>query len=172
MIVEIKIKTLMTESDYVKFNFYNLYFKPLGITITIIGAVLAFLTIKHFVSGDYLQYETPILQILFAIYILIGIPMITYFMAKRKYSKSKLTKDVIQYTFNDKGVEISGSNYDSKIEWVVVHKIEETKNWFLIYLSQRNAHLIHKSDFKKSEIPWFKSLIRSRNIKSRLKTST
>jgi len=169
---EINISTTTSEKEYIRFCLYNVYCKPTGIFITALGLVFTGLLIRFFLNKDYEIHDWPVFQILFTIYIIIGMPLFTYLLGKKYYKQSAFTKGKLKYNITDERLEITGEQYKSDLSWNLIPKVEETRDSFLVYMAKQNAHILPKRNFTNDEITIFKQIVQQANVKHKFKTNS
>jgi hypothetical protein len=69
----------------------------------------------------------------------------------------------VVYEFSADEVKMTGQSFVSLFKWRQTHKIEELKDWFLIYETRQVANLIPKKDMSEGEINLIRHLIRQIN---------
>ena len=63
----------------------------------------------------------------------------------------------IELTQNE--IRITGESFYTKIAWVKIFKIQELKNWFLIYQNNLSAIILHKKDFHGNQEERFRKIL-------------
>ena len=101
--------------------------------------------------------------------VLVGLPAITAYMAKRNYQNNQRITETITYNFLEDCLEISGESFTSKLSWDKFYKVTETKNWILIWQSSRMANVLPKRDVWEGEQQQLKELLMRHKVKNNLK---
>jgi hypothetical protein len=73
--------------------------------------------------------------------------------------------ELISYEFTDETIVISGISVSYTKNWNEIFKVEELKNWILIYPTPQVVNTIAKEAFGDNLIE-FKNLIKSKGIKT------
>nr|WP_321231666.1 YcxB family protein [uncultured Psychroserpens sp.] len=112
----------------------------------------------------------PYLQIAVVIFIL----CVFYFSIRRSTKKmlnnNPRIKEDISYMCNAESFTEKGDTFEIKHFWKDLHKIEEKKKWYLIYIQKRRAIIVRKEDFDSEESHAnFRTLIDSISINTKLK---
>ncbi len=79
----------------------------------------------------------------------------------------------MKYNLSEAGVDLRGAAVSSHYDWSMVHKVRETRPFFLIYTSASSMHVIPKRCFNGSDaVEALRKLIRAhvpKNVKLRRK---
>lgn len=147
------VRTKITFREYLE-----LMYRRAIIIVFTIGAFLMLLIIIVNATGLY-RFQTNVTsQITFIFFIIVLLPIVVYFSAKRNYYSNKRLQETIDYEFTNQKMNISGESFSSEINWSKTFKIEELKKWFLIYQSKQVANLIPKSDLTEEQISYLRFL--------------
>lgn len=115
-------------------------------------------------SKEYLNLIFIFVSLLF-IFIIIR----TYFSLKNAFISNKKIQETIYYTFTNESISTKGETFDADFTWNTVYKVKENKDWFLIYQSAHTMNMVPKKFFTKDQILELRNIIRSNNVKSKLK---
>ena len=99
------------------------------------------------------------IQIFFGIYVLL-LPALVYWKSKKNFKSNKLIQEDIIYELSPDKFAVSTPYSNSEIPWEKIYKIKELKDWFLIYHSNKIAHLIPKKCMTAAEIAEAKYLFK------------
>jgi hypothetical protein len=138
---QVSITTQLTFDDYKKYNLYFLKqnFKLHGIIIMIIfGLIFLFNLIVS--PRENLYGFIPMLIV----------PTILLFIYRRAIKKafnnqSRLSEKTT-YKIDKQCFYIEGESFETKLNWNKMDKVEETKDFFLVYQSKMAANIILKRD--------------------------
>ena len=72
-------------------------------------------------------------------------------------------------SFTSEFFEETGETFTVKYFWTEIYKIEEGKNWFLIFLAKNRVKVILKADLDEVQYTDLKAIFSSLPIKKRLK---
>lgn len=140
MIIEYQIKRI----DLVKAYFFNLKSSP-RTRLIVLGVAFLFFTYYLFLRfriQDNLNFIDFAVAILFALTIILGIPVISFITAKTQ-------KRVL--SINNEGIETKIGKQEGKILWKTVESIKTTQDRIVITGKNGNAFTIPASAFKDSE---------------------
>lgn len=159
------IKTRLSEKDYIRASFALFYSKFWVKFITLVGVLGLIVSVIAIFVQLQPQNSSPIT---IAIIFLFGLPVMTYFSAKRNYSSMARISEPIEYRFTDDNLEVKGESFSSQYTWDKIYKITQTKNWILIWHSRQIANPIPKSDIWQAEYDDLKRLLSKHGIKNNL----
>jgi hypothetical protein len=152
----IKIKQQINFDDFKTVNFELLKNKIKNKTIIII--LLGFIYL-------FVNFKFKAISFIFII------PIFLYFInkgVKNSFnSNSKIQENIIYEFFEDK-LKITGETYNGETNWDKIYKIEELKNYVLIYENLTSCYIIKKESFNE-QYGEFKQIIKNQNnIKFRI----
>ncbi len=153
-----RITTRLSFPEYRKFVFAATYKRPTVIVYSIIGFVIfvfGFLALipgwEIFSSNVYMSFIMGLL--------LMGItPYFAFKTAKQHYDSNLRLQETIVYDVSDNGVIITGNSFSGEKSWDKVYKIQELKDWFMIYENNAIANLIPKSQMTTAEADELRSI--------------
>ncbi|WP_415328309.1 YcxB family protein [Chryseobacterium sp. MMS23-Vi53] len=76
---------------------------------------------------------------------------------------------MISYTFTDENIYTKGETFEGDFTWKTVHKVKENKEWFLIYQSAQVMNMVPKKYFTKYQISELRNIIKTNNVKAKLR---
>jgi hypothetical protein len=83
-----------------------------------------------------------------------------YRAARRQYRSQQYLREPMQFRFTDDGVQLQGPNFVSKLSWVLVQRVYETRTAFLIYQAPQVAWILPKRLFSSNaEIQSWKEFV-------------
>lgn len=159
------IKTQLTEKDFINANFVMLYNKTSTKVITGIGTLFLLLFI---IFSMYDGKHSSISQFLTPAIILLGLPAMTYFAAKKNYATNHRISENIEYIFEEDHLQIKGSSFTTQLTWDKLYKVTETKNWIFIWHTAQTANPIAKKDIWEEQVAELKVLLDIHNVKNKL----
>ena len=56
-----------------------------------------------------------------------------------------MVRGVLTFTITDEGFESHGDSFDVRLRWDAIHRVVETRRFFLFYVSSAMAHFIPKA---------------------------
>lgn len=163
-----RIETTLTFKEYLKLMYILTYRKGWMIFILIIGIVMFVGSTLYFLGFEIPADSPPYFQIVFGFFIIFLMPISVYFSAKRNYTSQQRLKEKIIYEFTNEKIIINGESFHSELDWDKTFRVQELNGWILIYQSRLTANILTKESFGE-HLAEFKSLVRSKNIKSNLK---
>lgn len=171
----IRVESQISFKEYLEILYMLTYKNGMSIYINAIGIVMVVGSIVMFVQQpETMKDYTVILRSLFGLFLAISIPISVYFSAKKNYLSNKRLGEKIIYEFYPDEMKATGESFITLRKWAQTYKIEELKNWFLIYESNQVANLIPKSEMSDQDISNLRSLFLNINepgIKVKLKHS-
>ena len=103
------------------------------------------------ILGYYLHFlplpKPQIYQYITLFLITVAQPTAIYLTIKRNYESSNHLKEPLQLEFTTEDVKMQGESFYTQIAWKKVFKVEELKNWYMIYQNNLSAIIIPKSAF-------------------------
>lgn len=145
------IKTKISFKEYLKLMYYLTYRKGWTIYVSIIGLVMLVTGILSLLKISDLQSD-PTFALFFGAFAVIFLPISIYFSARKNFASNKRLQEEIEYKFIDGKMIVRGNSFSSELGLSETFKIEEIKNWFLVYQSKQTANFISKSDLSGQEL--------------------
>ncbi|MBS1506504.1 MAG: YcxB family protein [Bacteroidetes bacterium] len=159
---KIILSTKLSIDDFIKVNYHMLYRKLIMKFITGVGIIMLIL-----IAVSFNDYETfPWFQLLFALFVTVGLPVQLYFSAKRNYNTNNRVSELITYEIDKENIHMIGESFDTKLSWDKVYGVSENKDWMLIWQTQQIANVLPKRDFKDNQLQAFREVVK---LQSRLK---
>lgn len=165
---EIIIKPNFVFKDYFKINLYLLINK--SYYYIILPLCFTFLSFDIYQINRGTKNLVDLIHFPDVVFILLPIIILwsAFRITKIRLSNIKL-KENVYIKFNNEYLEDVGESFNMKYFWKDIFKIEEKKNWFLIYIDKKCAKVIRKADLKDNQCNELKELFNSLNIKKSLK---
>lgn len=168
-----KFKSRINFKEYLKLSYILTYKIRWAVFISIIGLLMLVVTGLYY-SGltpeIFVNVSPPYFQLLFGLFVVAGIPLSVYFAAKKNFASSPRLQEEIEYEITNEKFKLTGTSFSSDMTWDKTYKIQELKNWFLIYQNRRVANLIPKSEMSPEQVESLRNLFRTfRNVKLKLK---
>ncbi|WP_299617339.1 YcxB family protein [uncultured Tenacibaculum sp.] len=159
MLKEIKIKPTFLVKDVFKVNVY-LVFKTWKA-----WAILFFLIYFFIIKNDSDSLNIATLKSLGLVIGILAFFFSLYKKSKKLISENPRLKENIHFIFNQEYFEEKGETFSVKHYWKNIFKVEEKREWFLIYIKKSNAMIVRKDDLKE-QITDFNKLIKDINLKA------
>ena len=168
-----RFKSRINFNDYLKLNYTLTYKNRWVIYISIIGLLMLVVTLLYY-SGlmpeIFAKENPPYFQLFFGLFTLVGIPSSIYFTAKKNFKTSERLQEDIEYEFTNDKFKLTGTSFSSEMTWDKTYKIQELKNWFLIYQNGKVANPISKRNLSLDQIEYLRNLFKNfKNVKLKLK---
>lgn len=158
------VKTHITFKDFLNFNIKNSFPR-----IIIFSLIILAIFGLNFSNAEYNTKEIFKSASIWFAAVFIFIIIRTYFRLKNAFYSNKKIQEEIIYTFTDEKVQTKGETFDGDFTWNTVHRVKETKDWFLIYQSKTTMNMVPKKYFSPSEIIELRNIIEKNNVKAKLR---
>lgn len=160
-----RIKTKIDYKDYLSWNIQIILRRPIMLVFPIAITIILINNVDLILSFDVfsLTYVAVVLMII------IWTPLQTRRKIKNDFESNKSIQEEIIYQFSKEKIEVIGETFHSDVSWTTVFKINESKDWFMIYHSNNAVNLIPKKNFTQQQKQDLRILITSHNIKSKLR---
>jgi hypothetical protein len=162
-----KLETKITFNQYLKLMYALTYRKPMTIFLSIIGLIMFIGSVLYFFGFNVPVDKPPYIQLILGFSFSAFLPFSVYKSARKNYSTNKRLQENITYDFTEEKVTIKGETFNSEWTWEKTYKIEELRNWILIYQNNIVANIIPKANFE-NNLDEFKRWI---NRKTFIKTN-
>ncbi len=134
----IKIQVKIELSEFRKLIFRQTYASPVFIFIHFIGG---FMLLFYLLNGGTSWF------LLFILLFILYMPVSVYRNATTTYKTTKALHENQVYEFTPENISATGKSFQCTIQWRTLHKVKETKSWFLLYSNKQSAMFIPKSSF-------------------------
>lgn len=161
-----RVSFKLTQNEFIRVSFFLLFGRVvyLGYFVILSLSTLAYI----FLPNPTISKEEIFLGIPVPILILTCVPFFLYFIFKKTYKADKQRSKLIEYHFEQHFYEIKGESFSSQLKWDTVLKVEEKKNWILIYVAKKSAHPIPKKYLSQEQIIELKNILNSNSVKNNL----
>lgn len=153
-----RFKTKIEFRDYLNLMFLLTYRKPIIILLSLTGIILIAYSAACF-AGIFFN-ELSWLLLILGIYLIILMPLAIYRTSKKNFNSNKRIQETIEYEFEEGKMKITGESFITELGLDKTYKIEELKNWFLMFQSKPTANLIPKENMSEEEIITLRELFR------------
>lgn len=157
------VKTHITFKDFLNFNIKNSFPR-----IIIFSLIILAIFGLNFSNAEYNTKEIFKSASIWFVAVFVFIIIRSYFRLKNAFYSNKKIQEEIIYTFTDEKVQTKGETFDGDFTWNTVHRVKETKDWFLIYQSKTTMNMVPKKYFSQNEIIELRNIIEKNNVKARL----
>lgn len=158
------VKTHITFKDFLNFNIKNSFPR-----IIIFSLIILAIFGLNFSNAEYNTKEIFKSASIWFAAVFVFIIIRSYFRLKNAFYSNKKIQEEIVYTFTDEKVQTKGETFDGDFTWNTVHRVKETKDWFLIYQSKTTMNMVPKKYFSQSEMIELRSIIEQNNVKAKLR---
>jgi len=150
-----KIKTRITYPEYKRIMLLLSFRKPRVIFFLII--IVLIIINALFRSMNNRQYIFLALFLAYTVFVIFRMRG----AIKKSYDSNLRLQGEIEYDITSDKMKITGTSFNSELDWSTTYKIEELKNWFLVYGSAQTANLIPKKDMTDDEINTLREIFRN-----------
>ena len=162
-------ETKVDFKDYVRLMFVLTYRRPGMIVASILGLLLFAFCILYII-GIVQSVEFPWLPFIYSLIIVLGMPLFVYYSADKNYKTYARLQERITYDISGDLIVMTGESFVTQMTWGKTYKVLELKDWLLLYQNKFVANIIPKS-LVGNQIHELREIIKSQNVKQRLKTS-
>jgi hypothetical protein len=153
-----KVKTRVSFKEYRKLLFMLTYRKP--VMKIILCVALAMLI---WILGYYLHF-LPVPKPQIYQYITLGLitivqPITIYLTIRRNYNSSNHLREPLVTELTKTELKVQGESFYLEIKWEKLFRIDEERNWFLLYQNNLSAIIIPKKDLNSVQVKEFKTII-------------
>jgi hypothetical protein len=141
------LETKLTFSQYLKLMFTMTYRKPITVLLSLCGLTMFIGSVLYFLNFTMPVDKIPYFQLIFGFSIVALLPFSIYRSARKNYSTHGRLQERIIYNLTEERIAITGETFSSELSWEKTYKIEEFKNWILIYQNSNIANIIPKTAF-------------------------
>lgn len=127
------------------------FLKPLPIIILFFTLVNLFLLLNYFFRWFYFSLTFPWIQVALVVTVMIVVPLYFYFNNRNEFYANIPMQEYKVFEFTDIDVRISNSSSSVLIEWQNFYKVEESKEFLILFYDYATAYFILKSDFESDE---------------------
>lgn len=160
----ITIKSKLTQRDFINVSFVMLFKKNAVKVLTVL--ILVFLLISLFTA--LFVPEVSFSQTIVPLVMLAGLPLMTYFSAKKNFSSNQTIGESVEYNFDTDYLSMRGESFNSQLTWEKIHKVTETKSWLLIWQNTQIAIPIPKRDILEDQINDLRQILDTHKVKNNL----
>jgi hypothetical protein len=138
------------------------------IFLTIVGLIMFIGSVLYFIGVNIPVDEPPYFQIVFGFFTIALLPFSIYRAGKKNFSSHGRLQEKITYEFTDEKIRQTGETFNSDMDWTKIYKVQELKEWILIYQNTQIANLIPKESFG-DNLQEFRELVKRKGIKAKLR---
>ena len=155
----ISLTIQMTPNAMFDFLYWHSYHGFMGIANYGLSLIALVALLCGFGKGNMIA--TIALVVLASLFTVIN-PILLYYKALCQVKKTPMFQKPLQYTFNEKGFQITQGEQTAFVDWDKVVLLRETKKTIVLYLGASNATVLPKKDCKEYLVQ-IKELIREAN---------
>ena len=157
----LKIQYTIDVKDYVNFKFTNIISEKYRVFGYVIAAVVLFSILSNswlwkLMAGQSVEWSD--FTSVFFIALLIGL---MNYIFRKEYNSSQVFQNLMHIEVSKEDVVFEGEGYNSKLQWSLIHKVVEKKNYFVIFPQKKIGNIISKSNLSQEEINGLKSIFSS-----------
>ncbi len=164
---QLRVNVKLEYSELIKLRFIATYKTPIIVFITFIGFGMLTVVISYLSGNNAItEGKFPTFHLVFAVFILFFIPFSVFNKTKKDLKENKLISQNIEYEFNKDKFNINGETFNMQNKWLDLYKIDELKEWFILYTSKNEALFIPKNRFKNNyDLISFSTFVNSLKLK-------
>ncbi|WP_010246212.1 YcxB family protein [Acetivibrio cellulolyticus] len=144
---ELVLEYSLEKSDLLYINFMVFYTRPLGIIVSLLGAFVTCNCVMRFRKITY----PDLISILSGLVFIAFIPVMLIINSHRSFNTDPSIKKLSELKVYKDFYQIDHPSGRSRVKWVDLVKIKETKAHFLLYVSPQFIHVIPKRIFEGRE---------------------
>lgn len=163
-----RIESKLTIKDYQRIMFNLNGRKPIVIILFILGFALIVTSVLYFIGFKIPFSEPPYFQLFLGLFIVILYPLFFILSVRKTFMTHLRLHERIIYEFNPDKIIITGETFKSEMNWSKIYRIQELRNWILIYQNRLIANII-KKDTSGIDIKYFRELVSMNKVKANFK---
>jgi hypothetical protein len=153
------ITAQLTFKEYLKLQYLVLYRKGWVIYISIVGIIMFIAAIVQ-LYNEGLNNANSYFGLAFGGLIIL-MPYFIYIAAKKNFKTNSRAQEHITYEFQPREILVKGESFTSQLTWEKTYKVQELKNWILIYQNKAVFNAIPKRLFSDADLEAFKFIVRN-----------
>jgi hypothetical protein len=153
------IKTKVSFKEYVLLLYRLTYKKPV-MKLLLVVAVAMLVWIAGYYTNILPVPKPTIYQYTTFFLITIVQPTVIYTTIRKNYRSSSHLKEELKIEFTTTEIKMRGDSFYTVLEWAKIYKVQELKDWVLIYQNSLSAVIIPKSSLT-GKLREFKHLLQS-----------
>lgn len=158
------IKAKLTEKDFINLNFILLF---RNIFIKIFTGIMIFAIAVSLITA-LIGLNTSFSPVFTSLFMVVVLPAITYFSAKKNYKANQRIGETIEYQFGENDLIIKGESFNAQLTLEKIYKVTQTSNWVLIWQNKQSANPIPKRDIGEGQVEALKIILDRHKIKNNL----
>jgi hypothetical protein len=155
-----KVSTKITFKEYAKLIYTLTYKKPV-MKLLLFLVLLVLIWIIGYYSRTLPVPKPSIYQYTTLVLILVIQPLVIFLTIRRNYLSSSHLTEQLQIEFTGDEIQMTGDSFYTVLNWKKIYKVQELKNWFLVYQNTLSAIIIPKRSFNKNDESRFKQILLS-----------
>src|SRR5436190_23334449 len=153
------IKTKVSFKEYVLLLYRLTYKKPV-MKLLLVVAVSMLVWIAGYYTNILPVPKPTIYQYTTFFLITIVQPTVIYTTIRKNYRSSSNLKEELKIEFTTTEIKMHGDSFYTVLDWAKIYKVQELKDWVLIYQNSLSAIIIPKSSLI-GKLREFKHLLQS-----------
>lgn len=162
-----KIEYQIRKSEFIKLKFSLLFRKPLIIVACFVVLILLLFDLRKLIFYHF-PVQTIYASSFMFIWCFILLPTYYYIKFGKEYKSNKLLSLKTVSEIDSSKICDTTETFRTETSWENVHKVKESKNWFLFYFSNDIFGFAPKRVFSENQIKELRNLIINKNVKSDL----
>jgi len=165
-----KFKIKITCKEYINLMYSLYYRKPVTILLVIWAFVVSVRCLTLCFS-NFSEYQMEIIAgLVFGLVILVSTPLRLRYTWKKQFNSNRRLQENMICELTQEKMVLTGDTFNVDAEWNKSFKIQELKNWFLIYESQSMFNMIPKSYMTNEQVILARDIFKhlDKNVKVKL----
>lgn len=138
----IKIQSSISQNEFVKFWLIKFFSGKQTIFAYSLMLIVTIMAIFQFLPSFFITLSVMIFLLL---------PSFLSFKAIKSFKKNDILSKPMTFTFDDTKIHLFSDDLNKELPYAQISKIEFTKNFVMIYLSQESALMLNKTNLKDQE---------------------
>ncbi len=161
-----------SQIDFIKYRnvlFLMTYRRPIVVLINLFGLISLIYGEMYYYGLRRLYISPPVIPFIFGSVFVFVWPIIIFIFARQSYYRNIKMLEIVIYNFDEAGFIMIGSTFSATVKWEAIEKVEELKNWIIIYHRDKISNTIPKNNFG-NNLDEFKELVKqSPDIKTKFR---
>ena len=137
-----------------------LYKSPVVLVLMASGLIFAVLGVLSYAELVHTKLP-PYLHVALAMYLLVFMPLLSLRRVRSNFRANKRIQEQITYDIDGVQMKMTGETFNSEAHWSSIHKIIESKDFFLVYPGKTFANLIPKNNLSESGVSELREILRN-----------
>ncbi|MCE1198949.1 MAG: YcxB family protein [Marinilabiliales bacterium] len=164
----IRLETRLEFKPYLGLMYRMTYRNRAVLFLSVFGTLMFLGSLIYMLFVPMPLKEMPLSQLIFGVIILGVMPLSVYRTAKKNYASHAKLREKIVYELSEERFRQIGETFQAEMDWSTVYKVQELKDWILIYQNRQIANLLPKAEMGE-QLPEFREMIRRLGIRAKMR---